>query len=622
MIKFYSFLKGLMVIALVVCAEWVNAQIRSVIPVNPVSSIALTSKNAVSLSFDLSFIPAHAIIDSAKFDIVLNNRTDGTTSIIVTYDGNLPPGVTSKQINSRVLPKGTVAGTEIMLNVNKAFITASSPNRFNIILTNKIPNSVSGYYASANINLAPRIIVYYSYKNNAVDWAGSHADGQHSGRTLMRFADAGHVSNFRMAPLQKFNKVQTDLVMYKNQVYLIDGAIGKTTVYAIDPVLNVQNKVGDFDAVTQMPVIVPSGRMYYVSNNKVDVVNLHNYADRKTAISLSTTEIVSAAPASGRDGSLYLAMNSVVRAYTPYPNHQLIWQYDMPDNKSTVALSPDETMAYVINRSGKLVVINTINGHEVNTTNLYMKTPDPNEGVTIPLVTTTGYVYVANKLIDADSIYVFNSQLGRVQSIGGVNLSQPVSGTDTLMKTVNTSTVYFMNAGNLVQSFPTMSHVVIPFKTNLSVRSLISDMTNNIYCLGNDQVLYSYINGNLNISPANMGDDVGFQKAMIIAPDGSLYTATSSSLFTLRPVYKSDYSLKSTDAQLNNYTFRGNQLNVNGSYILQGKKILIGSQAVNINTNVRLDPSANVLIESGGKVSFQTGFSVPVGAQLTIKNNY
>jgi len=611
-------------LALLAGPGWANAQTRSVIPANQVANISLTSKNSQPLSFELNGIalPAGATVDSAKFDIVLNKSTDGTTSIIVTYEGKVPPGVKSTQINSRVLPKGTIAGTEIVMDVNPAFIKASFPNGLKVSLTNKIPNSGSSYYASASTNLAPRILVYYSYKSPRNDWAGSHADGQHSGSTANRFADAGAVTNFRLSSGQKFNKVQTDLVMYKGQVYMVDNAMGKTTVYAIDPVLNVQNKVGDFDVATQMPAIDPFGRMYFVSTNKVDMVNLNNYAERRTAIPLSTTEIVSAAPTSGRDGTIYLALNNYIRAYTPFPGYQLIWQYEMPDAKSTVALSPDETRAYVINRSGMLVEINTINGSKVSSKTLRMKDPGPDEGVTIPLVTSTGYVYVANKLIDADSMYVFNRNLTRVQSIGGVNISQPVSGPDTLLQTVNTSTAYFINSGNLVRSFPAASSVVATFKGNLSVRSLVADMTGNIYCLGNDKVLYSYINRSVNVSPANPDDDAGFQKAMIIAPDGSLYTTTSSALFALRPAYKSDYTLKNTDIQLNNYTFRGNQLNVSGQYVLQGKKILVGNQAVSIGPDSRLDPAADITIESGGRVSFQKGFRVPAGARLTVKNGY
>src|ERR1700744_4921941 len=106
MTNFSGFLKRLVLLTLFIGSQCVYAQIRSVIPANQIASISLNNKNSVPLSFEFSSItlPPDATVDSAKFDIVLNQVTDGTTSIIVTYDGNIPPGLKSNQINSRVLP--------------------------------------------------------------------------------------------------------------------------------------------------------------------------------------------------------------------------------------------------------------------------------------------------------------------------------------------------------------------------------------------------------------------------------------------------------------------------------------------------------------------------------------
>jgi hypothetical protein len=610
----------LLAAVLLAAAPASQAQVRSVIPADTTAAVVITPTDSAILGYSLSPIPPGARIDSGRLLFVLKEKLAGNAGVVASYVGNPPKGVRSRQIDSKVLPAGTPAGTAVVLHVDSNFIIAALAGQLNISLKAPLRDSKATFWGSDRTNFSPRLLVYYSFKTRLPNWAGVRADARHSASTIMRFGGADSVVKVRARPLVSFNKVQTDLVMYNNLVYVIDNAAGQTSLYAIDPLTKYRTRAGGLEAAAQTPVIDPFGRLYYVSANKVTVIPLDDPAHRSTAVSLRTNEIVSNAPTSGRDGTLYLtltgaaAANDYIAAYTPYPQHRLIWKCLLAGDKSPVALSPDEAIAYVVNRTGTMLAINTVNGAPLNSVHLSMAVKN-NEGVTIPLVSSSGYVYVANKLIDADSLYVLDSRLNRVQAFGGVHLSQAVNGAD--------SAVFFVDSGKLIRTYSRQAEVLASFAPNLSVRSLVADLSNNIYCLGNNTRLYIYSNHSVKDVASHLGPQEGFQKALVIAPDGSLYTATSTSLYTFRADSLSgDYTLQPGDAGLNYFVFRGNSCVAPAGYVLSGRKILIGTKTIGLGAKVMLYPGADITLESGGTTFIQNGFSVPVGARLTVRSGY
>lgn len=591
--------------------------VKTVIPALPGSETAVNSTDTAQLAFSLTSIPANAIIDSGYLRLTLRDDINGAQMVLVLYRA-----ADKKRIDNLSLHATDKKDATISIKIRPLLIPSpATPFNIRIYTPASAANSnLKAFFYSPDYTPAgtsPRIVVYYHLPENpVVEWAGSHADQQHSGHTISSFA--GSVPKmYRHASKISFSAIQSNLVLYKGLVYVIDNSQGQTRLYATNPLTKTKAEVAaGLPVQAVMPTIDNWGRMYYTSSNWVQVIDLEHNGAITNAISLAGT--ITTAPTVAKDGSLYLVFADGLEAYSPYPEHKLLWKYPLTGKKSAVTLNREGTIAYIASYANNTVIaLNTENSQVLYTAPVGLHAAD-NEGATIPVVTNDGYVYVANRFANADSMFVFDSRLNRIQSISGSHISQPAYGKD--------STVYFTKTGALVKCYPyTAKEVAYPGN---SPRSVLADMSNNAYLLypvgDNGSKLNVYIAETNNLISTNENTDGGIDKAMVIGADGILYTCTSNDLLVMpTDAFNDAYILQSNkDEELDNTTFRGSLLEVPASYTLKHRKILVGQSGVSLGGNVQVSADASITVTSGGGISFKNGFTVKQGATFSCKTGY
>lgn len=591
------------------------------------SNMTIGTTPSSSITFDLNTIPISATIDSCKLLLVCaTNITNKTMLDITLAQGTFPDATQVVNNNKRIcylsLDKGVKQDSVLRANVNPAFISKNLYKTLGISL--KVhKNTLTFANKSLLPGNCPRLVVYYTLKNyQKVEWAGAQGDAQHQAQTATNFG--GIIpTGFTCEKVTEITNNQQDLVMYKNKIYVAApgeiNALKAANLYAIEP--NTKNKTRiatNLDNSIQMPVIDYAGRLYYISENKVSVFDLNNGNAKTEPISISGMKTIKVSPTIGKDGTLYLVLSNIICAYSPFPQHRLLWQYSLSGDKSPLTLNPEGTIAYVASYTrDTLYAINTNNGRKIGEVAVALA-PVQNEGATIPLVNNKGYIFVSNQLINATQISIFDKNLVPVNTIKETNLSRPIAGKDI---------VFWMNNGNLIRADSmgnTLSKVLV--KASLSTHSLVTDLSNNAYVLGMDNSLY-YIAAKAT-SAVSVKSQNAFQKALIIAPDGVLYTTTSDNLHRFTTTFAStsfatDYTLGVADKQNNNICLRGKTVNIPNDYVLMNKKILLANETINLGTNTTIDKAADITLDIGkGGISFKPGFRVEKGATLSCKTGY
>jgi len=367
-------------------------------------------------------------------------------------------------------------------------------------------------------------------------------------------------------------------------------------------------------------VIDPFGRLYYISENGVTVIELlNNYKRNNDAIKIPTGKTLKAFPTVGPDGSLYLSMNDIIYAYSPFPKNQLMWQYSLSGasgNKSAVSLNRESNIAYVVSYDSRSVIgINANSGLKMYEAPVELIV-DQTQGPVVPSVDNNGDVYVCNKIVGANKMFVFDATLRNARTINAAaNISLPVATTD--------NTVYFVLDGQLMKYAGGGDPMpVAKFDGLTRIRSITSDLSDNVYCLGQDNnMLYAYNNATRTTVATQVS--INPQRALAMNTDGSLYTATSSQLIAIRPrTFISDATLTKDMANYNLATFRGTNTTVESGALLIKNKAIVASQKVLFANNVTIDPSARIIVEAKNAISFSKGFAVKNGAVLSCKTNY
>jgi hypothetical protein len=627
--KFYSLL------LLLTCAfHAAFAQtIRTVIPADPADSVTIRNGKDATLAFALTALPPNAILDSCVLQLTL--AKDITQSMLLQFRYPGPAkrrelGIGLKSLYSSNKNQQTI---KIVIDNKKIkdtnFSKAIAAGMLKIVISNannRLDRMVTASFypyradADANTGKAPRLIVYYKVNRPAVEWATARGNAQHTAQTVTAFrgqVPAGFVSK-TLFPMQ----VQTDLVSYNNKLYVVGKEAGTTTLYAIDPITRSKDIVATgLDAPSTMPAIDPAGRMYYVSENTIQVIDLAT-RDVKNTINVSGNHTMENAPVIGKDGSLYLVFSDNIYAYSPYPQNRLLWRYSNPameGDKSPVALSKDNTVAYVVYRKdsiiGSIIALNTTTGELIKQQKIIPGKEIQTQAVGMPVLDKADNVYVANQLNDADKLYIFSAKLDSLKVIAGTSISMPV---------ISGNNVFFVKDGQLMEYTGTGSRVLAKFKNLRSVRSLVTDKSGTLFCLENADTprlfVYTSQNNSHRVYPAmNSSAD----RAVMITSDGTLYTATTNELIAIRPdVFSGDYMLQPKDYQVDNVVFRGNTLFIPPASALTANQYLIGQNGVIFQSNSSVGATADIKVESGGGISFKNGFRVVKGATLSCKTGY
>jgi hypothetical protein len=598
---FHTLSKKIIVLIICLLSFSVFGQHTTVIPAEDTTTKVSIASQAVNFSFNLSSIPASATIQACKLQLTVGKSlTVGLTLQIKIAELE----VGSCFLNSASFPENEVFGIPCNSCVKKL---GDHTLQLSLIVSNEkksVNLSVFG-----NGNHSPRLIIRYSLPTEQpVDWSMSHANAQHSGNTFMRFG--GAVPHEYIAKeVSVFGDIQKDLVMYKNKIYIIDNKNSKTTLYALNPITKSRTLIADTLRIpVSMPIIDQFGRLYYFSENKVEVIDLENGNSKKKVIDIDNNKLLKTSPTIGPDGSLYLVFNDGITAYTPYPAVQKIWHRGFSGTKSPVTMNKKGTIAYFVSYStNKIFALGATNGNTINS-HLLKLIPTSNEGPTIPLVANNGNVYITNKLTNGDKIYALDSQLVQQKLIEGIKISQPVSGEGNNVYFVKDDSLYNYNTG------------ASSFTDNIAVRSLVADQSDNVYCLGMDNKLYVYNGVKKSVFESTVSN-TALQRALIIGKDGSVYSASSSSIMSFNANLNEAYVLKENDNQYNNKTFRGKKTTIPKDYQLSKNQILLGLENLEIKEDVIITPKANITLISNKKIGFERGFTVKKGAILSCKIN-
>jgi len=206
------------------------------------------------------------------------------------------------------------------------------------------------------------------------------------------------------------------------------------------------------DAISiQPPAVNQRGRLYYVTQNQVDTFDLENggaRGDRPIPIDKNRDTVISP-PTLGPDGTLYLVTNPYIYAYSPYPQHQLLWKERRgSDQVSSVALSEDGKTAYIVDAlAGELVALSASDGRKKWILSGIKLNIGKNDPMPIPVV-AEDTLYVTSGFPIGDRLYVVHDEgtKGRLNALEGHGICTPVVGPD--------KTIYFFKAGKLFSYRP------------------------------------------------------------------------------------------------------------------------------------------------------------------------
>jgi hypothetical protein len=596
------------------------------------------------LQFDLSTIPQNAKIESCVLLLVLDTVPPTITSVRVKQvldnklsSNNLSGQIALRQIYaSRYKESDTLAFRSLTGTIERSLQQelASNDKKITFQLSTAYKNAPLSFYSSVlpkletrqNPGFIPRLVVQYSPAPGGATWANSHADAQHTSRSSWRSMGpkANQPAVEKIYQLQA--PIQKDMVMYKGRIYLIAPVAASYFLYAIDPITKAIDslQLTEVKVPDKMPAVDPFGIYYHITAQAVDVINLENNVITHPIKLPGQLNFIKASPTLGPDGTLYLSTSLFIYAYSPYPKHQLLWQYNpRGKNISSVTLSVDGGTAYVVTESEAqdardgVIAINTINGRGTRVPVDLVSSEDGN--MMIPAVNQRGQLFITNGFPQGNALYIFDKQLRALDTIKGNRISQPSVAAD--------GTVFYVKDGT-VFNYTRDGSVRVASESVGDVNSIVTDAGNNVYLL-TDTKVFGFKKPTSSQPPGNspkwmdITHNAGLQRAMMVAPDGSIYSASSTALYTIRSrnFTPASYTVSASDLLLNKSAFHGQTLtlteNINSGY----QQMFIGAESVNINS-VEIKAGAKVTLISGGTISFQPGFRLQKGAELSCKTGY
>lgn len=582
---------------------------------------------AKTISFPINTIPTGAIVRSCSLVLTVAKDIIPQKSMKIKTNGT-----------ERVQYFSTTfkADTVVQISLDSSVIRDTSIN----LELSLLKDAIEFKNDKSKPGECPHLVVTYAYKSAPIPWASSQANAQHTSNTYMRIAGV-NPNSLTSTTIDLNEKILTNLVMYQNKIYLVSNANNETKLMAVDINSKEVTQVQTLDPLKDkelyaskgiMPAISTAGLLYYISENYVQVIDIQAATPSIIKqIGVSNLKTVVAAPTIGKDGTLYLALNDIIYAYSPRPQYQLLWQYSPKTGtgaKSPITLNKEGTIAYFVDyKSKKLIALNTINGREIRISSQEVVGEIPtNENPTIPMVNNYGNIYVCNRLQDGTKMSIFDKNMNLIRVITGAKISRPVAGAGTNLGAAEDSLAFFLKNGYLMRTNPYKTKDSIFVASDLVAYSLIADASNNVYCLSTNKQIYPiYNNPKLDIMSPSFPLPEAAQKAMIIAPDGTLYTASTFSLYKILPSSFGGKSFNFSDAggdsNKDDIVFRADYVTINRS-LTSANQRFIGTNLTTVN-NITIEEKASVTIGVGKNgVKFQNGFSVKTGATLSCKTGY
>ncbi|UUC45152.1 hypothetical protein [Flavobacterium cerinum] len=554
---------------------------------------------------------------------ILNNNTEGpvgraeirksTTSITMKlkFPGSLKP-VTD------FLPDG-------ILSLVTRSPEKGQDTRFFSSITSETPS---------NFSKKPKLLVAYEIDPYPFreDWAQPFGNAQHN--SLLNWKSNTFVQEARIRTLpygggylQEIGPTGA-LAIYKDlPVVFTQSTTGTSAVFYVkqlDSKGNVLWQKDVDDVAKSWPLIDEQGRLYYISKSgKLSILDLNNAGNTLFSKSLSDTtnkqlSAINNNAAIGYDGTLYLPSDTGIVALSAYPQCKIRWKYEPKANEinGPVSLSPDESKAFFIavdtqQKKSRLIVLDNLDGSIIATSDYVLDgyQNDTNFYIPAPVVQNNAKVFVLNGFDNGNKLFVFDLDdkggISRTQFItsgSSVNtgISQPVVDAE--------SNVFFVFNFKLAKYNPSLNIAEVFEQSaeldNASV--LVTDASSHIYATDpyskTKKILGFQTNtDNPNAFAIAIDDTIqNTKKNIVLAPDGTLYTVTATNLIavTAGKLAENDYVVDQTNLKTNTVYRATNSITVKG---------------------ITLAPSVNTILNSGGSISFEPGFTVTKGAQLNCK---
>jgi outer membrane protein assembly factor BamB len=600
------------------------------------------------IQFELSTIPEGSTVTSWTLRIYLNKAVDTSgEQLVKLYQLNeLEIGSDLNRKSDSVInnmealvakgvnPSKPQSGIDFTYNI-KSDNKKSLINRKNGLISFLLAAGSEDYYyysskvatAMGNHRLKPKLIINYRLPTrlNAFNWGQLKNDAQHTGQSPW-------YSNAYPTSLQ-FHKIITgdssfyidkmNPVIYKDFLIVPVQLTGITNTratyflrsYSIEnPGKLISTSTPLNGLLKHQPVIDYKNRLYCITGNQgnnVQIFDLDNGLKTITSsfnVEDSSTNKITATPVIGSDGSIYLSTKKGLYAYTS--DYDIKWKIDSNGHNhfGSVALSKDERKAYVVfGDAGQLITIDNTDGSIINKTKAFL-TYDGTDEIEVPLPsvdTATGTVIVTDGFRKGQSFFVFDSLGKQLFSAYKADIfSEPV---------ISNKSAYIIHNGSLERFDLTKGRVMN--KSDLTSlnpsSSIVADIAGNIYILNTEENKHSIAVFDrdckpvLSFNPQPLSDAANLLgNRLIFAPGGTLITGNNNFIIGMNPLTLS--------REYDNIALRGI---ISDHCIYRANKSVI-VDAVTIN-----NPN-NVIIHSGGTISFKPGFQVSTGAQLSCKVGY
>ena len=456
----------------------------------------------------------------------------------------------------------------------------------------------------------PRLLLSYIPPDASVtplDWSQLHHDAQHTGRSPWRIYNGDgkyFPEKVRVRSVFSAKYIYPGPIIYRDNLYtFVQADDSKYCLRATDRWGKKIWEVAVDDVPKPVPAVNRFGRLYYVTENQVHTYDLEN----KGAIGDHPSDIrekdtVLSPPTLGPDGSLYLVTNPYVYAYSPYPQHQLLWSYRHGHDKvSSVVLGEDGKTAYIVDGTeGKVIALNSWDGTEkwkpLRGLQMNVKLNDP---VPIPVV-AEDHVYITSGFPTGGTLYIVHDEqvtASLISPIKGSAISTPVVGPD--------QKIYFVKDGEL------WSYREDKKETKLSdiagslgaVSNTVMDGSGNIYCWNKDtKWLYAFDGKgrklcSQSLQSANLGPN------LLIAPDGNLYNYSSNVLQAIVPA--------------------GDQLTLDSEMVRQGNNTVFrAAEHIDVTKDLVVERGKSIILFSGHTIGLKPGFKVKKGARVICKTGF
>lgn len=441
----------------------------------------------------------------------------------------------------------------------------------------------AGKYASG-----PRLVVQYepAVRPLARDWGQGQADARHSGRSPWMFANTptrAYLPDTVCSGVQ----LSSPVVIRNELLYLFTPTELTTLDPAGGPLKPLVSGLAEFGTLA----MGPNGWLYAAAKSG-ELAAFDLTAGGKKIISLHLANLSSAITA-GADGSVYLTQGSTLFNYVQRLGALApAWCKELgTDVTSQVTLSADGLVAYVAT-ANQLYALHTADGSEQWSFSL------PAQATQLATPVAGGANGLSYFAVD-ETLYVFKdigTPVSDHLAVQGL-ISQPVIDANDVLHVLQGTELYTVSQDGTSKP----SSVTIPGITAADPVKPVMDGSGNLFIIDNECKLFVYMPG---LKPGNNPQPLPFafgssQPSLQVAPNGSLFSQSGSALFRLKPSVESLVTVSSyADAT---------------SYRAASSLMLAGAA---------LPAAGSVVFQSGGTISMEPGFSVPLGTEVVFNTGY